>query len=513
MRREGDEIETHTQTSATLEPVPFLKRYGPVLARTIAGPQAPPARQMDVKVLKSGPDALTLTVALGGEKHVVKHFSERPDGARAYQHERDALREFSSTGLVPKLLQYSDAPRILISSHVAAPTARSVVAPDKLAQQCRDIGRWLGAFCAASPSQPAEGDWGAYLARYVAVRDAGVLKDARDFLASFPLRRFVLAKNDGALTNLLMCPDGLVFGVDFEKAARKPQGWDLLLTVRAMVRLLPRHADDVAGWMADGFAEAGPGQAKEWAALARIFVIACAFQTSARRDVEANTVRAAVTKATGTPAPFAVLAPFQPAGLSTPDPARVLVLRSHIDQVAAEVWADPRTAEEKIATDRAAGDTLPSAEHAAICSTCQGACCTPGADHNAFIDTATIAHLRCQMPDLGQADVTAYYLDRIGAQTVTDSCLFHGAQGCTLPRIARSRTCNNFQCRAAQTFLDRARLYGAQGGAILAGDQDGVHRAAQIDGDRTVDFDPKGLGGLADRSVGVGAGSRGTSTR
>ena len=38
------------------------------------------------------------------------------------------------------------------------------------------------------------------------------------------------------------------------------------------------------------------------------------------------------------------------------------------------------------------------------------------------------------------------YLSRIPDVAHQDSCIFHGADGCALPRELRSDVCNNFEC-------------------------------------------------------------------
>lgn len=80
------------------------------------------------------------------------------------------------------------------------------------------------------------------------------------------------------------------------------------------------------------------------------------------------------------------------------------------------------------------------------CATCQGHCCRQGAAQNAFIDAETIRRHMASRPRAGPAGIVRDYVDRIPAQTFRDSCVYHGATGCALPRSMRASICNTYHC-------------------------------------------------------------------
>jgi hypothetical protein len=73
------------------------------------------------------------------------------------------------------------------------------------------------------------------------------------------------------------------------------------------------------------------------------------------------------------------------------------------------------------------------------CSLCKGWCCRNGND-DAFIDDRTLARVRVAKPELTERALLRLYLDRVPALAYQDSCIFHGKQGCTLPRSMLSAT-------------------------------------------------------------------------
>jgi hypothetical protein len=62
--------------------------------------------------------------------------------------------------------------------------------------------------------------------------------------------------------------------------------------------------------------------------------------------------------------------------------------------------------------------------------------------------------------------------------TVEQSCIFHGARGCALPRELRSHTCNDYFCRPVRDWIGRAAPQEAAV-VIMMGDQ--VLRSALIE--------------------------------
>ena len=86
------------------------------------------------------------------------------------------------------------------------------------------------------------------------------------------------------------------------------------------------------------------------------------------------------------------------------------------------------------------------------CSLCKGWCCRNGEDH-AFLDEGTMARVRRARLELDVRAVLRLYVDRVPEFGHTDSCIFHGKQGCTLDRSLRSDVCNSYFCGGLQVYM------------------------------------------------------------
>jgi hypothetical protein len=88
---------------------------------------------------------------------------------------------------------------------------------------------------------------------------------------------------------------------------------------------------------------------------------------------------------------------------------------------------------------------------AAACTACGGYCCRKGGDHGYFDGDDLVRIRRAQR--LTVRELEAAYVAAIPKETYKDSCVFHGAQGCALPREMRSRVCNAYYCGSLERFL------------------------------------------------------------
>jgi hypothetical protein len=80
------------------------------------------------------------------------------------------------------------------------------------------------------------------------------------------------------------------------------------------------------------------------------------------------------------------------------------------------------------------------------CIGCRGACCLPGSTH-AWLDLGSIREYRQANPRVTREEIRAAYLARLDSEpTFLESCVFHAAKGCVLPREMRSRRCNAHWC-------------------------------------------------------------------
>ncbi len=86
------------------------------------------------------------------------------------------------------------------------------------------------------------------------------------------------------------------------------------------------------------------------------------------------------------------------------------------------------------------------------CTLCKGWCCKGGGDH-AYLDERTMARVRGDRPDLEARAILMLYIENVPRVGYDGSCLFHGGQGCTLPRTLRSDVCNSYFCAGLASYL------------------------------------------------------------
>jgi hypothetical protein len=113
-----------------------------------------------------------------------------------------------------------------------------------------------------------------------------------------------------------------------------------------------------------------------------------------------------------------------------------------------------------------------------VCAFCQGSCCQSGGNH-AYITPDTLRRYMAANPHLRPREVLENYLDRLANRTNQNSCIYHGPQGCFLPRDMRSDTCNRWFCIGANRLRNEI---GAEAPAetVLAREADGELRSAAM---------------------------------
>lgn len=97
------------------------------------------------------------------------------------------------------------------------------------------------------------------------------------------------------------------------------------------------------------------------------------------------------------------------------------------------------------------------------CMLCHGHCCLNGGPSNAFLTVEDVNRFRRENPDATPDDVRTAYFAMMPAETVLLSCVFHGPQGCTMPRTMRSDLCNSALCVSQRHLIE-----GAEGGDTAA---------------------------------------------
>lgn len=125
-------------------------------------------------------------------------------------------------------------------------------------------------------------------------------------------------------------------------------------------------------------------------------------------------------------------------------------LRAHLEQVVAEAYVHRALVAQGEAEPyaRVESETESDAMNAvlgAACAYCGGNCCWSGGDHGYLIDRTIDAYLT-EHPASTPNNVVDAYLAHVPDATMAGSCVFHGPEGCGLPRAMRSDTCNMFLC-------------------------------------------------------------------
>ncbi|HXR71262.1 hypothetical protein [Actinocrinis sp.] len=137
--------------------------------------------------------------------------------------------------------------------------------------------------------------------------------------------------------------------------------------------------------------------------------------------------------------------------VAPPAASRVRKLRQHLLEALNDLrktWrADAPVERPAPEPEGFAGDVVREA-----CGQCRGFCCKGGGEH-AYLDDRTMARVLRDHPDLSASSLVRRYLDAVAAESVVGSCLYHGRQGCTLPRTLRADLCNIFYCNGLRVFL------------------------------------------------------------
>jgi hypothetical protein len=151
----------------------------------------------------------------------------------------------------------------------------------------------------------------------------------------------------------------------------------------------------------------------------------------------------------------AVVLPATDRPLISRDPSRGTLFAERLAELLEDAAADP---------DGPTGDP-PSPEGPvspsdalarSACASCRGLCCRHGEPH-AFLRPATLRRYLKLHPGETPARALEEYLSRIPTESVAGSCIYHGRQGCALPRSMRSDVCNRYLCDDLERLLAASR--------------------------------------------------------
>ena len=212
---------------------------------------------MLARVLREGPTAVTWRVAVAGRAGAVKVFDPGEEGRAAYARERRALEGFQGQG-VPRLLFVADDAACLMTEFVAGRTLAEALDDANRLQMAEFLGQWLGRLAQVAPKRPAGGTWKDYLDKVDGRLNRQVLARQAPILEQTPVSRSLLAHNDNALTNFILGKDRRLYGVDFENARFKPEGWDLAMAGAALFGRFPDDLQLLSGALLRGYRLTAP---------------------------------------------------------------------------------------------------------------------------------------------------------------------------------------------------------------------------------------------------------------
>lgn len=139
--------------------------------------------------------------------------------------------------------------------------------------------------------------------------------------------------------------------------------------------------------------------------------------------------------------------------LAPQDPARRDRFARHLEAIVEGALLD----RDRIEREPAAADPPPDAREtlsASACAACRGSCCGAGGDH-AYLTEETMVRAMDARPGRTLAEIVNDYLGYLPAESTRDSCIYHGPEGCGLPRELRSPTCNTYRCAKLTQLRER----------------------------------------------------------
>lgn len=226
------------------------------IAEMVSGGTVP--GDFDLGLVKAGKQALSLQVVSDGCRAFLKYF----DGAgsrSAYLREKAALLLLRKSGLVPEITAFSDKHQFFAIPWFDRSLDAAFCEAKGVEQVADALGTWQARYDAAAPFQPLSGNWYQYLCKFGTDLSRAVIEDAKPLLSQIPLCAQSLARNDFSLSNFVICENGDLLGVDFEKAVLRPIGWDYLLGFIALTQRFPDEVEQALGSYAQAYSRAHKG--------------------------------------------------------------------------------------------------------------------------------------------------------------------------------------------------------------------------------------------------------------
>jgi len=113
----------------------------------------------------------------------------------------------------------------------------------------------------------------------------------------------------------------------------------------------------------------------------------------------------------------------------------------------------------QVARPRAGAADLPkprpeATTFADACRACGGHCCSKGGN-DAYLDENAIRRAWARHPRLSKRALMQLYLDAVPKKAFADSCIFHAARGCSLPRSLRAPVSEAYLCGPLMRLMKR----------------------------------------------------------
>lgn len=473
-----------TATIQTFSTKSWLEKYGPAVVRFLSQGNLQ-SKNVAVKVMRQSSQGLVAGMTVDHKNAVVKAFDpEHVASDAAFQRELGTASFASSTGLVPKVLGFDRKAGYIVYEKIEGQPLSVCATLANVVELARELGSWHDTFAMASPSEQHSTTWYDYLSKYEDMRADIEQQPAKSILKSLRIRKLVIGKNDAHLSNYILSTDGALFGIDFEASSMKPAGWEILLLARVLLKQYPEQFDEILpSLLSECGTLAAPLEPQQFQWLARFFALATAFKplSNQTRRAEIYLERYNGRRPDGMPeARAAIFSPFKGAELVDLKVSERKAFSDHLVAQAKELKAHPVEPEEQTTNERSA----PNAYLSAFCTACQGHCCRQGAERGAYIKPETLARVAAETGQDDLSELVADYLRRLPKKHVQNSCLFHGADGCALPRDMRSQTCNRFVCSGGRNLEHQSQKLEQTGGEVLfiADQTDGPANVIRLSG-------------------------------
>lgn len=485
--------------SPEFSPAEWLQANGRELAEAMAeGGHVP--QDLRATPYVSTYERLVVKLTANGRSTIVKAFSPEHRSAKAaFYREAMVLTKLKESNLCPPFLHASAAGKWILQGFVDGPMLEDVINARNVVTRAWQLGVWYARYTDAIVDEGTDEktSWRDYLLKYDVLDDRAMTAENKEILAGMPLSRRVVAKNDSNLRNFLVTDCDTLIGIDFERSALKPYGFDILVTGRVLVARFPQLMIPVTEALVNGFARGTDTLSQDdLLHLTRLFAGMTAFTLTSRARMLNNERLRRFNASADRPAAQIVQAPFATSEMTESDPKASDRLETFLWQALAEEESNGGTGRSTVqyAQDPAAADAHDRREDI-LCGICAGSCCKWGAANMAFLRPRTLRKTQVALGLSSYAETVEHYLALLPARHVAGSCFYHTETGCAIPREQRSDTCNNYSCVSLRRF--RAALKKGENGApilLFNSHEDVVRKAKLVSGETVVDISPERLG-------------------